>query len=67
MAAARAEQRFTWLRRIENRLGEGALILHREPDDLRLLNRPMRRLLRGGGDKTTHASALDLSGAFDDR
>jgi hypothetical protein len=27
----------------------------------------MRRLLRGGGDKTTHASALDLSGAFDDR
>src|SRR5580704_16890699 len=62
--AARGRRRF---RRIDDRLRKRALILDREPDDLRLLDGAVGRFLGGGNDKVADATALDFGGAFHDR
>src|SRR5258706_11265866 len=52
---------------VENSLGEKALVFGRETEDLDLLDRPVRRLLRGGDHKVAEAASLNFRCALDDR
>lgn len=60
MGAFRALQRRGRRRRIEQQLGETALILDRQADEVSLLNRSMRSISGGSDNEVTDASALDL-------
>jgi len=53
-------------RRIEDRLGNRALILDRKTDDADFLDGLMSGLLGGGNDEVADATALDFGRAFDD-
>jgi 3-deoxy-D-manno-octulosonate 8-phosphate phosphatase (KDO 8-P phosphatase) len=52
-------------RRLQQKLGESLLILHRKPDDGSLLNRPLRRLLRCRHNEIAQTAAFNLGGTPD--
>ena len=65
MSVRRADQCRHRLWRVQDRSCKTALILYRETDDLRFLNRAVGRLLGGSDDKIAHRPALQLRRAFD--
>src|SRR5271166_2330275 len=67
MAAKSAAERRCRFRRIEDSLGESALILDREANDLRFLDGAVGGFLRGGDHEIADAAALDFGGTLDGR
>src|SRR5262249_54392696 len=53
--------------RVEDRIGEGPLVLKREGNKLSPLDRLLRHLLCSGDDEVTQAAPLDLGSALDER
>jgi hypothetical protein len=51
-------------RRIEEQVHKPPLIVDREPDEMRFLDRTVRRFLGRGNDKVADATSLKLSGTF---
>jgi hypothetical protein len=52
--------------RIADSLNQLLVLLHRQADELRLLDRAVGRLLRGNDDEVADRAPLDFGGAFDD-
>jgi hypothetical protein len=51
---------------MENGIGDGALILDREPNDLRFLDGAVGRFLCSRDDEITDTAALQFGGSLDD-
>ena len=67
MSSGSPAQGVVGLRRVQDGRGERLLILDRQPQYLRSLDRTPRRFLCGRDDKVAQGTALKLGGTADDR
>ena len=67
MGSLRALQRRRRLRRIEQHIDKTLLILDRQPNDIVLLDRSLRDLLRGRDHEVAQAAPLQFGRTPDDR